>query len=567
MMTLPVSVLAWEGPQARAYLAMMRRHGMQPERIILMVRDLAAERRGRDARSGPARWLAARRQDRAHNFHPYAIRRRSPELVDAIAEALAPQIDDPQGLYRDMYERFDYADFAPDVVRIGANSYRDPGLRKGLERIRPGLTVFTGGGLVPKSVLSIDGLRLLHIHTGLLPHVRGADVLLWSMLVRGRPAASAFMLVPELDEGDVVAAREFAPLRVRLPAEVGADDDTLYRATFSFIDPLLRADLLVRDVLLANQATLPNLATRPQDVETGVTYHFMHPVVRAKALRHLFDIAPPEQAAARDAVGSPIEYAKFYKAPSARAAARFVVDANRAGSTVRAQSIRNRQTDYAPIVRDRTVFDLHRRLNEMLARQTENWASYDYGEGYFYQSFDRISVTGLRDTAARVAAFGLEELVEGRTVLEIGCNTGFLSLSIASAASSVFAFELNPHLIEIAETARRHLAIDNVEFAVSAFEDLTPSTGYEAVLSFANHHTYDGNTRQSLEQYFDRCRAFTAPGGRFVFESHPPELEGSGFAAVRALIEERFTIESESQPEYGTFLDRGRRLIVATRPT
>ena len=30
--TLPLTVLAWEGPQARAYLVRMRRAGLQPER-------------------------------------------------------------------------------------------------------------------------------------------------------------------------------------------------------------------------------------------------------------------------------------------------------------------------------------------------------------------------------------------------------------------------------------------------------------------------------------------------------------------------------------------------------
>ena len=36
---IPLTVLAWEGPQARAYLARMKRAGMSPERIILMIKD------------------------------------------------------------------------------------------------------------------------------------------------------------------------------------------------------------------------------------------------------------------------------------------------------------------------------------------------------------------------------------------------------------------------------------------------------------------------------------------------------------------------------------------------
>ena len=59
-------------------------------------------------------------------------------------------------------------------------------------------------------MFEIPGIRLIHVHTGFLPQVRGADVLLWSLLVRGRPGVSAFFMTPGLDDGDVLAARETA---------------------------------------------------------------------------------------------------------------------------------------------------------------------------------------------------------------------------------------------------------------------------------------------------------------------------------------------------------------------
>ena len=71
---LPITVLAWEGPQARAYLARLARDELRPERIVLMVRDplggALAQVPGSDG--GLALRLEARSQDRSHNFHPYA---------------------------------------------------------------------------------------------------------------------------------------------------------------------------------------------------------------------------------------------------------------------------------------------------------------------------------------------------------------------------------------------------------------------------------------------------------------------------------------------------------------
>ena len=85
------------------------------------------------------------------------------------------------------------------------------------------------------------------------------------------------------------------------------------------------------------------------------------------------------------------------------------------------------------------------------------------------------------------------------------------------------------------------------------------------MLSFANHHTYDGNTRQSLEEYFARCHALTRPGGRLIFESHPPEIEGAHFGETVKIIERFYDIERNEVHDYGTFLDKNRRFIVATR--
>jgi SAM-dependent methyltransferase len=257
-------------------------------------------------------------------------------------------------------------------------------------------------------------------------------------------------------------------------------------------------------------------------------------------------------------------YRPYYEKLSPVAPLRFAIDAVRTKEPERALGIRNRQRDYAGLQRHPELLPVHRALHEQLIAQSREWPTYDYGEGYWYQSSAELGITGLRDTAARVDAFGLRELVRDRTVLEIGSNSGFLSLAIAPAAQRVVAFEINPFLVEAGRIGARHLGIGNVEFLVSSFEDL-PDTGerFDDVLSFANHHTYDGNTRQGLEEYFARCHARLRPGGRLVFESHPPALEGRDFGRTVELIERWFTIERSEVHRYGTHLDRDRRFIVA----
>ena len=563
--TLPLTVLAWEGPQARAYLVRMRRAGLQPERVILMVRDAGAEKRGKAA--GRPSGRAERAQDRSHNFHPYAIRKDSPQLVEAIGAAMAAVVDDPLGFYAEMFDGFEYRDHATHFSRVGANSYRDPAVAAALADGKAETVLFTGGGIVPPAIFEVSGVRLIHVHTGFLPHVRGADVLLWSQLVRGRPGVSAFFMTPGLDDGDVLAAKELAPLKITLPPGTRIDEDTLYRAMFSFIDPLIRAELLVADVLEPAE-DVRTLAATPQDLTTGITFHFMHPIVRSRALNELFEVPPVSAAAATPETESgptPASYQKFYERIRASAPMRFATDAKRAKSTLRARSIQNRQKDYSGLVDRPDLLALHREMNRQLGLQTDQWDSYDYGEGYYYQSSDELGITGLRDTTGRVEAFGLRELVSGRSVLEIGCNTGFLSIAIAPAAERVVAFELNPYLIAIGQLGADFLGLRNVEFSVAAFEDFEADDAFDDVLSFANHHTYDGNTRQSLAEYFERCHALTRPGGRLIFESHPPEIEGAHFAETVKIIERFYDIQRNEVLDFGTFLDKNRRFIVATR--
>lgn len=256
---------------------------------------------------------------------------------------------------------------------------------------------------------------------------------------------------------------------------------------------------------------------------------------------------------------------KYYERHTMAAPLAFAWAAMRAGSNAEKLGWINRQRDYLRLRDDASLLNLHRRLHGILADAARQWSSYDYGEGYFYQGCRDIGLSGLRDTGARLDAMRLKELVAGKTVLEIGCNTGFVSLGIAATAASVTGFDINPYLIEVARAVAGHLGARNVRFEVSRFETWDDRAGYDAVLSFANHSTYDENTSQGIAEYFRRCASLVRPGGRFVFESHPPAHEGKGLAQVVREIERHFEISERRVLDYGTFLDRARTFIVATR--
>lgn len=257
-------------------------------------------------------------------------------------------------------------------------------------------------------------------------------------------------------------------------------------------------------------------------------------------------------------------YLKYYDSISPFAPFHFAMDIVLTRSKLRRLSLRNRLRDYPRLAEDPKLLNLHKQLNTYLWDSLKHLDTYDYGEGYFYQGLDAVRVTGLRDTEARILETRMDRTTAGKTVLDIGCNAGFLANALARDAESVTCLDFNPHLVSCAKAVADFLGNDNLVAFETPFETFRSEQKFDVVLSLANHSTFDGNTRLSLEQYFEKCLSHLRPGGTLVFESHTPEHEGDQINKVRALIDEAFEIEDSSVLQSGTFLDRGRTFIRAT---
>ena len=290
MRTIPLTVLAYEGPSARAYLSRLRRVGLAPERILRMVLSHHPGTRRPVGRYLPGRLRASyaeRSQEAALNYWPRRLRREHPRLVGAVAAEAGRACPEASAIVKELVGPFPYEEYAGRVERVFVRGLADPALTAACARLAPGAVLFTGGGILPEGLLRIPGLRFLHVHPGRLPEIRGADGLLWSTLLRGRPGISCFWMARGIDEGEIVAVEELPPLQFDIAGPPRPDDRTLYRAIFSFYDPLIRAEFLTRRVLSGGKDPL-ELPSKPQDPAAGRAYHFMHPLLRRRVFRRLF---------------------------------------------------------------------------------------------------------------------------------------------------------------------------------------------------------------------------------------------------------------------------------------
>ena len=289
MKSLPMTVLFYDGPQARAYLAGLRRAGYRPERVLRLVSSLHPSTQKPLGRWLPQRWrvrYAEKAGEFALNYWPRQIRSRHPELVATMGNALREVYAEAPELIDEILSGFDVSRYTADVRRVFARGLDDPALAQALADVSPTTVLYTGGGILRDNLLGLPDIRFLHVHPGFLPDVRGADGLLWSTLVRGRPGASSFYMGRGIDTGEIISAKDYPFLSFDIAGQSRPADKTLYRALFSFCDPILRTAHLVRETLKDDS----DLSQLPGEVQPphGLTYHFMHPRLQETALRAIF---------------------------------------------------------------------------------------------------------------------------------------------------------------------------------------------------------------------------------------------------------------------------------------
>lgn len=171
---------------------------------------------------------------------------------------------------------------------------------------------------------------------------------------------------------------------------------------------------------------------------------------------------------------------------------------------------------------------LHERVFTTLYLQSNNWPL-AYCNGYLYQGWERLGLSGIKPTAARLAGYGIEGLLRpGAHVLDVGANSGMLAVALAEHVAQVDAIELNPFLVEIGRQVAAYAGRDNVRFEVADVCAWQPARRYDAVFSLANHCTIDGRMAMTFESYIAKLFALLEPGGWLFFESHNAFGQGTG---------------------------------------
>ena len=162
-----------------------------------------------------------------------------------------------------------------------------------------------------------------------------------------------------------------------------------------------------------------------------------------------------------------------------------------------------------------------------------------FGGSQFYQSFEKLSIEGQRDTKERIDVYNIKNLLSIEdTVLDIGCNCGFFDMQIAPYVKKVVGYEISPNLVNIAIKTSKFLNISNVEFHCEDFTKAEHHETYDVVLAFAIHVWFI-NDNFSEDDFVDLFFNLLKDGGYLFFESNDTKKFDESFKKLCSMFKDK----------------------------
>jgi len=150
-----------------------------------------------------------------------------------------------------------------------------------------------------------------------------------------------------------------------------------------------------------------------------------------------------------------------------------------------------------------------------------------------YQSFEKLGISGKRSSQKRISIYELPRYFnKSMNILEIGCNVGFLSLSMSGYVHSIDAFDIDPSYIMIAKMVEDFCDIRNCHFTVNSVTGFNPTTQYDFILSTAVHGWFG----MPFDMYISSIAEWMKSNGLLLFESHELDVKNNWTEQRKALV-------------------------------
>ena len=166
----------------------------------------------------------------------------------------------------------------------------------------------------------------------------------------------------------------------------------------------------------------------------------------------------------------------------------------------------------------------------------------DFGDGMPYQSLETIGLEGQRPTLYRTLKYHLREICTNeKTVLDIGCNTGFIDMTISPYVKYVTGVEYDKVLADIANEVKQYLKVENCSFINNSFQKWIEDNAkqkYDVIFSFAVHHWIG----LEADEYVECLDKLLNVDGYICFESHIITDDDGYFKCIKCFEKRQYSI-------------------------
>ena len=268
-------ILFYDNPIARAYLECMKSVNYEPLKIVHIIskNNLVT---GKNIYKYFPNFLKNLILQNNHfyqmNYWPNILKRKYNKIYNLICNEITKNFKFDKSMIDNATKNINLFNYSKRVQKIYVDSLNDNNFVNKLSKYDlNNLYLFTGGGRFP--INKIDRkFKILHIHPGFLPSIKGSDGFFWSILKYGSPSVSSFFLDEELDSGKIIS-REIMK-KLNFPTQFdGLSIKNKYRFIYSFIDPWIRAYELKK--LIFSGFSSDNYFDQENNNDSN-TFYFMH---------------------------------------------------------------------------------------------------------------------------------------------------------------------------------------------------------------------------------------------------------------------------------------------------
>ncbi len=173
-----------------------------------------------------------------------------------------------------------------EYSEVSINNFSDPILLDYIEKEKIKTFLYTAGGIVTKDFLDINGVKVFHIHPGIVPEIKGSDGFFWSLVMHKKLGYSCFYMNSGIDTGDIIKTKEYQSPKIEIGEEFPSS--MVYSTLLSFCDSHYRAMLFV-DVLDKHiNKDLNSIKALKQNKHSGRVFFTMHPKMISSVITKYF---------------------------------------------------------------------------------------------------------------------------------------------------------------------------------------------------------------------------------------------------------------------------------------